>query len=103
MTFQIDGNCLRKLDAVYFYQIVIRLIDKAMKKLDTSVRGNMAVEIHKHLHLCQESAKKFLGREDELNKVGISVYRVFQTGDLCTVVRFIKHCFLFSVSQPWKE
>ena len=49
--------------------MVVRLIDKAMKRLDTSVRGNMAVEIHKHLHLCQENATKFLGREDELYKV----------------------------------
>ena len=52
-----------------FYAGVIRLIDKSMKIVDTSVRGVMAAEIHKHSHYCIESAKKFLGREFQLHKV----------------------------------
>ena len=40
-----------------------------MRKVDTSIRGNMAAEIHKHLHYCDESSKKFLGRNMELYKV----------------------------------
>ena len=53
-----------------FYSQVIRLIDKSMKtQVDVSVRGVMASEIHKHLHFCNESAKKFLGREFQLYKV----------------------------------
>ena len=42
---------------------------KAMKVVDTSIRGIMANEIHKHLYICVENAKKFLGREDELYSV----------------------------------
>lgn len=52
-----------------FYVGVIKLVDKALKKVDTSVRGIMATEIHKHLHICKESATKFLGREEEMYKV----------------------------------
>ena len=40
-----------------------------MRNVDTSVRGLMAAEIHKHMHICNESAKKFLGREFQLYKV----------------------------------
>lgn len=52
-----------------FYVGVVKLVDKALKRVDTSVRGIMATEIHKHLHICKESAVKFLGREEELYKV----------------------------------
>ena len=52
-----------------FYVAVIKLIDKSMRNVDTSVRGLMAAEIHKHMHICNESAKKFLGREFQLYKV----------------------------------
>ena len=51
---------------------IIKIVDKAMKRVDTSVRGNMATEIHKHLYFCHESAKKFLGREDELYRVRLT-------------------------------
>ncbi len=54
-----------------FYVGIIKLVDKAMKRIDTSVRGNMSTEIHKHLYLCYQSSKKFLGREDQLYKVCI--------------------------------
>ena len=40
-----------------------------MRNVDTSVRGLMAAEIHKHMHICNEGAKKFLGREFQLYKV----------------------------------
>ena len=49
-----------------FYVNVTKLVDKAMKVVDTSIRGIMANEIHKHLYICVENAKKFLGRENEL-------------------------------------
>ena len=52
-----------------FYVNVTKLVDKAMKVVDTSIRGIMANEIHKHLYICVENAKKFLGREDELYSV----------------------------------
>ena len=52
-----------------FYVGIIKLVDKAMKVVDTSIRGIMANEIHKHLYICVENAKKFLGREEELYKV----------------------------------
>lgn len=50
-------------------QSVIKLIDKAMKSRDTSVRGAMATEIQKHLEICVERAETFLGRDEELAKV----------------------------------
>ena len=53
---------------------VIKLIDKSMRNVDTSVRGLMAAEIHKHMHICNESAKKFLGREFQLYKVILFFY-----------------------------
>ena len=52
-----------------FYVNVTKLVDKAMKVVDTSIRGIMANEIHKHLYICVENAKKFLGREAELYSV----------------------------------
>ena len=57
-----------------FYVSVIKLIDKSMRNVDTSVRGLMAAEIHKHMHICNESAKKFLGREFQLYKVIILLF-----------------------------
>ena len=59
-----------------FYVGVVKLVDKAMKVVDTSIRGIMANEIHKHLHICVQNAKKFLGREDELYKVIICVFSI---------------------------
>ena len=58
-----------------FYVAVIKLIDKSMRNVDTSVRGLMAAEIHKHMHICNESAKKFLGREFQLYKVILNFFK----------------------------
>lgn len=51
------------------YQGVIKLTDKAMRKIDTSTRGNIAYEILKHMELCVTEARNFMGREDDLRKV----------------------------------
>ncbi len=52
-----------------FYTAVIRLIDRAVQKLDTTPRGLIATEIHKHMGICVKEAENFMGREDELFKV----------------------------------
>ena len=58
-----------------------------MKTVDTSVRGVMAAEIHKHSHFCIESAKKFLGREFQLHKVH-TVWK-FQNFSITQILREI--------------
>ncbi|XP_059080387.1 NACHT and WD repeat domain-containing protein 2-like [Tigriopus californicus] len=52
-----------------YYKSVIRLIDKAMRKTDNSVRGTIANEILIHLHQCVDESKRFHGRENELFKI----------------------------------
>ena len=69
---------------------IIKLVDKALKRVDTSVRGNMATEIHKHLYFCHENAKKFLGRENELYRVSF-----VHTGQNSMV------CFCVYISKWW--
>lgn len=51
-----------------YYKSVIRLVDKAMRKIDNSVRGTIANEILIHLHHCVNESKRFHGRENELFK-----------------------------------
>ena len=41
------------------FQGVIRLIDKAMKGTDISIRGGMANEIHKHMDLAVSTTTRF--------------------------------------------
>ena len=51
------------------FQLVIRLIDKAMRKMDTTTRGLITNEIHKHMDMAREEANNFMGREKELKTV----------------------------------
>jgi hypothetical protein len=51
---------MKKKSFEFFHQGVIRLIDKAMKGTDNSVRGGMANEIHKHMDLVPKFKKTFL-------------------------------------------
>ena len=62
-----------------------------MKTVDTSVRGVMAAEIHKHSHFCIESAKKFLGREFQLHKVHtVWKFQNFSTSQILCEKKFEK-------------
>jgi hypothetical protein len=53
----------------HFYKNVLRLVDRAMRKEDTSKTGKIATEILQHLQTCNESVKDFYGRVSELNQL----------------------------------
>eukprot|EP00095_Tigriopus_kingsejongensis_P001882 maker-scaffold70_size417918-snap-gene-3.18 protein:Tk01882 transcript:maker-scaffold70_size417918-snap-gene-3.18-mRNA-1 annotation:"leucine-rich repeat and wd repeat-containing protein kiaa1239-like" len=50
----------------HFYKSVIKLVDRAMRKEDTSAQGKIITEILQHLHACKNSVKVFYGRVEEL-------------------------------------
>ena len=53
----------------HFYRNIVRLVDRAMRKEDSSPQGQIVTEILQHLHACNNSVKVFYGREDDLDKV----------------------------------
>ena len=53
----------------HFYKNVLRLVDRAMRKEDTSKQGKIVTEILQHLQTCNESIKAFYGRHSELNRL----------------------------------
>ena len=50
----------------HFYKNVLRLVDRAMRKEDTSQQGRIVTEILQHLQSCNESVEGFYGRVSEL-------------------------------------
>ena len=46
----------------HFYKNVLKLVDRAMRKEDTSAQGKIVTEILQHLHACGDSVKVFYGR-----------------------------------------
>ncbi|XP_059619516.1 NACHT and WD repeat domain-containing protein 2 [Phlebotomus argentipes] len=50
----------------HFYKNIIKLVDRAMRKEDSSAQGQIVTEILQHLHACNNADKVFYGREDEL-------------------------------------
>jgi len=53
----------------HFYKNVLRLIDRAMKKEDSSEQGRIVTELMQHLHGCKSNCDVFFGRTDELKKM----------------------------------
>lgn len=53
----------------HFYKNIIKLVDRAMRKEDSSALGQIITEILQHLHACNNSVKVFYGREDSLEKI----------------------------------
>ena len=54
----------------HFYKNVVKLIDRAMKKEQTtSANSKLAAEILFHLHTCVNARQVFLGREQELGRL----------------------------------
>ncbi|XP_050685594.1 NACHT and WD repeat domain-containing protein 2 [Leptidea sinapis] len=51
----------------HFYKNIIKLVDRAMRKEDSSAQGQIVTEILQHLHACNNSVKVFHGREPDLN------------------------------------
>ncbi|KAI4484543.1 hypothetical protein M0804_007109 [Polistes exclamans] len=53
----------------HFYRNIIKLVDRAMRKEDSSAQGQIITEILQHLHACNNSVKIFYGREDILENI----------------------------------
>ncbi|XP_011338040.1 NACHT and WD repeat domain-containing protein 2 isoform X2 [Ooceraea biroi] len=53
----------------HFYKNMIKLVDRAMRKEDSSAQGQIITEILQHLHACNNSVKVFYGREDTLERI----------------------------------
>ena len=53
----------------HFYKNTLKLVDRAMRKEDTSAQGKIVTEILLHLHACIDSVKIFYGRVDELKRL----------------------------------
>ncbi|KAK9887312.1 hypothetical protein WA026_021621 [Henosepilachna vigintioctopunctata] len=53
----------------HFYKNIVKLVDRAMRKEDSSAQGQIVTEILQHLHACNNSVKVFYGREDTLEKI----------------------------------
>lgn len=48
---------------------MIKLVDRAMRKEDSSAQGQIITELLQHLHACNNSVRVFYGREDSLEKI----------------------------------
>lgn len=53
----------------HFYKNIIKLVDRAMRKEDSSAQGQIVTEILQHLHACNNADKVFYGREEELCRI----------------------------------
>ncbi|GFG36815.1 hypothetical protein Cfor_08648 [Coptotermes formosanus] len=53
----------------HFYKNITKLVDRAMRKEDSSAQGQIVTEILQHLHACNNSVKVFYGREAELERI----------------------------------
>ncbi|BES94311.1 NAHypothetical proteinT domain [Nesidiocoris tenuis] len=53
----------------HFYKNITKLVDRAMRKEDSSPQGQIVTEILQHLHACNNSVQVFYGREEELEKI----------------------------------
>ncbi|KAK6631349.1 hypothetical protein RUM44_005875 [Polyplax serrata] len=53
----------------HFYKNITKLVDRAMRKEDSSAQGQIVTEILQHLHACNNSVKVFCGRENHLVKI----------------------------------
>lgn len=53
----------------HFYKNIVKLVDRAMRKEDSSAQGQIVTEILQHLHACNNSVKVFYGREENLERI----------------------------------
>ncbi|KDQ84119.1 Leucine-rich repeat and WD repeat-containing protein [Zootermopsis nevadensis] len=53
----------------HFYKNITKLVDRALRKEDSSAQGQIVTEILQHLHACNNSVKVFYGREDGLERI----------------------------------
>ncbi|KAF5284944.1 hypothetical protein FQA39_LY16899 [Lamprigera yunnana] len=53
----------------HFYKNITKLVDRAMRKEDSSATGQIVTEILQHLHACNNSVRVFYGRNESLEKI----------------------------------
>ncbi|XP_063218680.1 NACHT and WD repeat domain-containing protein 2 [Bacillus rossius redtenbacheri] len=53
----------------HFYKNITKLVDRAMRKEDSSAQGQIVTEILQHLHACNNSVQVFYGREENLEQI----------------------------------
>ncbi|XP_060534320.1 NACHT and WD repeat domain-containing protein 2 [Cylas formicarius] len=53
----------------HFYKNIVKLVDRAMRKEDSSAQGQIVTEILQHLHACNNSVRVFYGREESLEHI----------------------------------
>ncbi|XP_065202628.1 NACHT and WD repeat domain-containing protein 2 isoform X2 [Planococcus citri] len=53
----------------HFYKNITKLVDRAMRKEDSSAQGQIVTEILQHLHACNNSVRVFYGREESLKRI----------------------------------
>lgn len=53
----------------HFYKNIVKLVDRAMRKEDSSAQGQIVTEILQHLHACSNSVRVFYGREENLDHI----------------------------------
>ena len=53
----------------HFYKNTLRLVDRAMKKEDSSEQGRIVTELMQHLHGCKNNCDVFFGRNEELERM----------------------------------
>ncbi|XKL66768.1 hypothetical protein PGB90_010188 [Kerria lacca] len=53
----------------HFYKNITKLVDRAMRKEDSSAQGQIVTEILQHLHACTNSVRVFYGREKSLSRI----------------------------------
>lgn len=53
----------------HFFKNIVKLVDRAMRKEDSSAQGQIVTEILQHLHACNNSVKVFYGREENLEHI----------------------------------
>lgn len=82
----------------HFYKNIIKLVDRAMRKEDSSAQGQIVTEILQHLHACNNSVKVFYGREESLERIknymmNYSEKPLVFYGEVCGV-HVIDACFI---------
>ena len=65
----------------HFYKNVLKLVDRAMRKEDTSAQGKIVTEILQHLHACNQSVEVFYGRVEELEKLENYITGIYSKSD----------------------
>nr|XP_018912430.1 PREDICTED: NACHT and WD repeat domain-containing protein 2 isoform X2 [Bemisia tabaci] len=58
----------------HFYKNITKLVDRAMRKEDSSAQGQIVTEILQHLHACNNSVEVFYGREESIQRIKDYMY-----------------------------